>query len=207
MANLTLEVFSIGHSTLPYEDFLNLLRHASITAVADVRSSPFSRFCPHFNKDVLREELRHDGISYVYLGQELGGRPKRDDFFVNGIADYEKMATAPDFEIGLRRVIDGAAKHRIAMMCSESDPLECHRCLLVGRALSERGVTIHHILTHGKILGHKKLEEKLMDLSGVSEFDLFDSPEKRLADAYRSWSMKVAYSPQTVNSGLSVAVE
>jgi uncharacterized protein (DUF488 family) len=117
------EVFTIGHSTLSYEKFLELLRVASVTAVADVRTAPYSRHFPHFNRDALRSELRLDNIAYVFLGDELGGRPKDKQFFCEGVADYEKMALTASFAKGLRRVIDGAKKYRIAMMCSEHDPL------------------------------------------------------------------------------------
>ena len=108
-------------------------------AVADVRSSPYSRHSPHFSRDELRAELRSEGISYVFLGNELGGRPKDRRFYCEGVADYEKMAQTPEFKTGLDRVIEGARKYRIALMCSEHDPLDCHRCLLVGRALAQRG--------------------------------------------------------------------
>src|ERR1700720_1713717 len=127
VADTTVEVLTIGHSALPYERFLELLRHYSVTAVADVRTAPYSRHSPQFNKDTLRNELRHDGIAYVFLGQELGGRPKDKQLFCKGVADYEKMARVADFAKGLDRVVEGAKNYRIAMMCSEHDPLECHR--------------------------------------------------------------------------------
>ena len=137
-----LTVLTIGHSTHSWERFLALLRSANVTAVADVRTSPYSRLYPHFNRDDLREELRADGISYVFLGKELGGRPSERRFYCEGVADYEKMAQASEFNKGLDRVVEGAKKYRIALMCSERDPLDCHRCLLVGRALAQRAVRV-----------------------------------------------------------------
>jgi len=86
----TLEVFTIGHSTLPYERFIALLRHAGVDAVADVRTSPFSRHFPQFNRDTLKSKLRLDGVSYVFLGRELGGRPRDQMLYCDGVADYEK---------------------------------------------------------------------------------------------------------------------
>jgi uncharacterized protein (DUF488 family) len=100
---------------------------------------PFGPHYPHFNRDDLREELPSNGISYVFLGKELGGRPSEHGFYREGVADYEEMAQAPEFNKGLDRVIEGAKVHLIALMCSERDPLDCHRCLLVGRALAKRG--------------------------------------------------------------------
>lgn len=196
MANAAVEVLTVGHSTLPYERFLALLRRASVTAIADVRTAPFSRHFPHFNRDVLRNELRMDKVAYVFLGEELGGRPKGEQFFCNGVADYEKMAETEAFARGLERVLDGAKNYRIAMMCSEHDPLDCHRCLLVGRALKERGVNVRHILNSGEIVDQQQIESKLMEMSGKSDIDLFEPPAKRLAAAYRDRAMKVAFSDE-----------
>ncbi|MCC6781155.1 MAG: DUF488 domain-containing protein [Hyphomicrobiales bacterium] len=188
-----IEVLTIGHSTLPYERFLSLLRGARVTAVADVRSAPYSRQFPHFSRDELREELRSDGISYVFLGKELGGRPSEDKFYCEGVADYEKMAQAPEFNRGLDRVIEGAKKHRIALMCSERDPLDCHRCLLVGRALARRGVCVCHILSDGSMATHDQIEDRLLDLAGRTDDDLFATRSERVAAAYRERACKVAF--------------
>lgn len=207
MADTAVEVLTIGHSTLPYERFLTLLRQASVTAVADVRTAPFSRHFPHFNRDALRDELRRDNVAYVFLGEELGGRPKGQRFFCDGVADYEKMAETADFARGLERVIEGAKKYRIAMMCSEHDPLDCHRCLLVGRALHGRGITVSHILSNGEILNHRQIEDRLMEMSGKSDVDLFEPPAKRLAAAYRERAMKVAFSERQDNARRPAAAE
>lgn len=207
MADAAVEVLTIGHSTLPYERFLALLRQASVTAVADVRTAPFSRHFPHFNRDVLRDELRQDNVAYVFLGQELGGRPKGERFFCDGVADYEQMAKTEDFARGLERVIEGAKTYRIAMMCSEHDPLDCHRCLLVGRALHERGVAVRHILSSGQIVDHRQIEDRLMEMSGKSNVDLFEPPSRRLAAAYRDRAMKVAFSEKPDNARKPMAAE
>lgn len=207
MISVPLEILTIGHSTLPYELFLGLLRRASVTAVADVRTAPYSRHFPQFNRDTLREELRQDKIAYVFLGEELGGRPKDRHFFCDGVADYEKMARATDFEKGLERVIEGARSYRIAMMCSEHNPLDCHRCLLVGRALHERGIVVKHILSSGAVVGHASIEERLMELSGRTNDDFFESHDKRLADAYRERALKVAYAERMIDLEKPIAAE
>jgi len=205
VADAAVEVLTIGHSTLPYERFLALLRQASVTAIADVRTAPFSRHFPHFNRDSLRNELHLDNVAYVFLGEELGGRPKGERFFCNGVADYEKMAETDIFAQGLERVIEGAKKYRIALMCSEHNPLDCHRCLLVGRALQERGVTVRHILGSGEIVDQRQVEDKLMEMSGRSDIDLFEPPAKRLAAAYRDRAMKVAFSERSDDDRGSMA--
>ena len=107
MTDAPLEVLTIGHSTLSYETFLNLLRRFQITAIADVRTAPYSGHSPQFNKDTLGDQLRQAGIAYVFLGKELGGRPKDKQLFRDGVADYEKMARGSQFAKGLERVIEG----------------------------------------------------------------------------------------------------
>lgn len=188
-----LTVFTIGHSTHSYEHFLSLLRSSGITAVADVRTTPFSRHFPHFNEGTLRSELKLDGISYVFLGKELGGRPSGRSFYCDGVADYEKMAKTQIFASGIKRVIEGAKKFRIALMCSEHDPLDCHRCLLVGRSLREEGVKLVHILGDSSLVSHEAIEEKLLNLAGRSSDDLLMTASERLSAAYRDRSLKVAY--------------
>ncbi|MBP2160281.1 MULTISPECIES: DUF488 family protein [Asticcacaulis] len=203
MSGADAEILTIGHSTLSYEHFLELLRKAAVNAIADVRSSPFSKHFPHFNRHSLRTELRRDNIAYVFLGDELGGRPKDNRFFCEGVADYEKMAKTEEFAWGLDRVIEGAKKYRIAMMCSEHNPLDCHRCLLVGRALHERKVSVRHILGNGRTVDQSEIEARLMEISGKSHQDFFEPAEKRLSAAYRDRAMKVAFSmkkDQTQNS-------
>jgi uncharacterized protein (DUF488 family) len=167
-------VWTVGHSTHTYEQLLELLRAASITAIADVRTAPFSRHLPQFNKDALQGELRLDGIAYSFLGKELGGRPTGSQYYSEGVADYERMAHSSEFARGLQRVLDGARKYRIALLCPEHDPLDCHRCLLVGRSLAARGVAVKHILADGTIADHRELEERLLESEGQHGDDLFE---------------------------------
>lgn len=187
-----MEILTIGHSNLAYEDFLKLLRGADVTAIADVRSAPYSRHHPHFNGDTLKAELSADGVSYVFLGNELGGRPKDKSFFCEGVADYEKMARTPSFESGIQRVIEGQKRYRIALMCSEHNPLDCHRCLLVGRALFDRHFTVNHILFNGNLKDQSEIERDLLAMARQNRADFF--PTDQISAAYRDRSMKVAFS-------------
>src|SRR5215470_10984287 len=98
-------VFTIGHSVHSGERFMTLLRNVGITAVADVRTSPYSHYSPQFNRDDVREQLRRNGISYAYLGKELGGRAGASRYYCDGVADYEKIAQTPEFKKGLERLI------------------------------------------------------------------------------------------------------
>jgi len=187
------EVFTIGHSTLDYESFLALLKQANVTAIADVRSSPQSQHFPHFDQEILKAELSKDGIAYVFLGAELGGRPKNPEFYCDEVADYDKMATGEAFKKGIKRVIAGAENYRIALMCSESSPFDCHRCLLVGRALSDGGVTVRHILTNGRQLSQRDIENQLVYEYGKGAADMFAEGFVQLANAYRERALQVSY--------------
>ena len=190
------DVFTIGHSAQSYDRFLHLLKAAEISAVADVRSSPFSRRFPHFNQQELRQALKADGIAYVFLGKELGGRPKESRFFCDGVADYEKMRTSDAFKAGIDRVLRGAEEHRLALMCSEHNPLDCHRCLLVGRELADRSVQVRHLLREGEIKTQQELEKELLYLN--TKVNIFDYEGDDLAAAYRARSKKVAYTSSTI---------
>ena len=172
-------VWTLGHSTHDWHSFERLLTAADIGAVADVRSWPSSRL-PHFSRPALQARLNASGIAYLYLGLELGGRPR------NGVAaDYEARAMQPPFQEGLSKVQAIAARARLALMCSEHEPLTCHRCLLVGRRLVERGVEVAHILRDGRVEAHATTEERLLKLTRQSENDLLASRDDRLARAYR----------------------
>jgi uncharacterized protein (DUF488 family) len=201
------KVFTIGHSTLSIEAFLRLLRGAGVTAVADVRSFPFSRRVPHFNRDKIRVRLKENGIKYAFLGKELGGRPHASHLYNNGVADYEKMALEPAFLEGIDRIIAGSEKHTIALMCSEHNPLDCHRCLLVGRVLSDRKFSLEHILSSGKIADQHDVENKLLSIFGDISDDMFLSREERLVRAYRLRARNVAYREPRIEMDESAMVD
>ncbi len=190
-------IFTIGHSNHPIGRFIALLADAGVTAVADVRSAPVSRFSPQFNRKALSASLGEHGIAYTFLGDELGGRPQQPEMFTGGVADYEKMAATESFRDGLNRLIDGARRYRTAAMCSEADPLDCHRCLLVARAMTERGLPVAHILASGDTVTHAEIEARLLDLAHLSEAGLLlGSRDERLAEAYRARGRKIAYAPK-----------
>lgn len=195
------EVLTIGHSTQSFADFLQLLREADVTALADVRSQPYSRRVPHFNRETLKESLGDAKIAYVYLGDELGDRPATPELYSDGVADYEKMARKESFGRGLDRVIDGARTHRIALMCAERDPLDCHRCLLVGRALKERGVDVRHIVGPGETVGQQDIEELLLAMADQAHTDLFMPRQDQIAQAYRHKARRAAYSENSAPTG------
>jgi uncharacterized protein (DUF488 family) len=186
-------IYTIGHSNLGFEAFAALLRNAGIQAIADVRSSPWSRFNPQFNRETLKADLKMAGIAYSHLGDELGGRPKEPQYFCDGIADYRRMQTAPAFDAGLGRLFTGAETFRIAIMCSEQNPLECHRCLLVGRALHRSGRPVVHLLHDGGSMTQEDVEEKLLTLAGKDGADLFAPLAERIDQAYWAQNRRNAF--------------
>ena len=187
-------ILTIGHSNHSVEDFLGLLRGAGVTAIADVRSSPSSRHCPHFDRERLRESLQAEGMAYVFLGQSLGGRPADPSLYTDGVADYERMASTREFQRGVARVLDGAVRYRLALLCSERDPLDCHRFLMVSRALKAQGCEVAHVLCDGTVESMHVTEQRLIELTGVQQVGLFGRSEAGLLDAaYRIRARAVAY--------------
>jgi uncharacterized protein (DUF488 family) len=186
------DLFTIGHSNHPIDRFLALLRENGVTAVADVRSIPFSRRYPWFSQRQLAETLAREEFSYVWLGESLGGRPTDPALLRDGVADYEAIAATPAFQEGLARVTEGQKRYCICLMCAEREPLECHRCLLVSRAFAERGFAIGHILADGRVEPQHETEERLLRLVREGD-DLFSDRATRLARAYRRRARTAAY--------------
>ena len=195
MSQTSLPVFTIGHSTHPAEVFLELLLSHGIEEVMDVRSSPRSRYNPQFNRKALQATLADAGVGYVFMGAELGGRPA-DPSCYDGESrvQYDRLAGTEAFNAGIRQVIQRAGECRIALTCSEKEPLACHRTLLIARVLTARGVAVAHILADGNLEGHAAAMNRLLDgFSLPRDGDLFRSREQHIDDAVRRQARQVAY--------------
>lgn len=152
-------VWTIGHSNHDLEAFVDLVARHRIAYLVDIRSHPRSRFAPHFNREQLQRSVETCGIHYAFLGEALGGRPLREDHFdADGRALYNKMAMEPAFREAIERLLRGASEHRLALLCSCGQPHECHRRLLVGKVLCERGAELRHILPDGDVLSERTVE-------------------------------------------------
>ena len=148
----SLAVLTIGHGNLLFADFAARLRKHEVATVVDVRSVAGSRLYPWFSFDRLLRSLPEQGIAYEYLGDRLGGRPKsRSLLLANGRPDYVLIARTGSYRAGIETLLDLAARRRVAVMCSEGDFRRCHRHLLIGRSLRERGVVLEHILPDGSL--------------------------------------------------------
>ena len=186
-------VFTIGHSNLEIGKFVALLKHHGIQAIADVRSSPYSQFNPQFNRESLQRALQEQGITYVFLGEELGARRSERECYLEGRADYDLISKTAAFKRGIERVIQGVAKTRVALMCAEKDPIDCHRCILVSPHLRRRGIQVLHILSDGTVEDHEETEKRLLQIFALEEKELFRSPDEIVAEAYKKQGEKVAY--------------
>jgi uncharacterized protein (DUF488 family) len=177
-------LYTVGHSTHSLGQFLDLLSKHKVSAIADVRSTPYSRRHPHFNKEALSKALHAVNISYVFLGKELGTKNPPPDCIVDGKVQYHLIASKADFSSGLDRVIKGMLNYRIALMCVEEDPLSCHRTLLICRHLRSRVESIEHIRGNGILEINDAFEQRLVDKAGAGEEDLFLSKRDSVENAY-----------------------
>jgi uncharacterized protein (DUF488 family) len=186
-------VYTIGHSSHSIEKLIELLALHEISAVADVRSQPFSRLHSQFNRDQLEPALKKSHIAYVFLGRELGARTEDRSCYVDGKVQYDRLAKTAPFQEGLARVAAGAGRRRLTLLCAEKDPLTCHRAILVCRHLESNGVQSQHILADGSIETHEQAVVRLIGEVGLAENDLFRTREQIIADAYDRRGSEIAY--------------
>jgi uncharacterized protein (DUF488 family) len=151
-------IYTIGHSTHSWEDFLKLLAAHDIEVVADVRSKPYSRFNPQFNRDALASGLEEAGRRYLFLGKELGGKPQDPERPLADELVWEYIRSRPQFKEGLTKLLEEARRAKVCLLCAESDPARCHRGQLLAPELEEQGVEVRHILADGSLLDHKDIK-------------------------------------------------
>jgi len=195
--------FTIGHSNLEINDFLDLLCTHNVDVIADVRSMPFSQYVPHFNKDILPKHLRKKNIKYVYLGQELGGQNNDPNLFFDNSSQisYEKIAETDFFKNGIRRIEEGVNRNfRIAIMCSEKNPLDCHRYCLISKELLKINIEVDHIVydatvDKSKKKSNKMIESEMKDLHSKKDKNqqTFEGLEVSIDSIYEWLNKKIAY--------------
>lgn len=214
-----MKIFTIGHSNHTIETFIELLHQHQVTALADVRSSPYSRRFPQFNQSALKTALKTANIAYVPLGDNLGARPRDRNCYINGMARYDLIAATEAFKVGLNRLIQGSEKYQISLMCAEQDPIVCHRAILICPHLKNAGLEIYHIHKNGDLESNEDLENRVLkqnnlyklsaDLeNNIKQLSLFDlqpiqtlkkplSRAELVEKAYQLQSEKVAYTETT----------
>lgn len=166
-------LYSIGHGTRPWDVFISLLKEHGIEYLIDVRTRPYSRFNPQYNRKALEQSLGAVGIRYVFMGDTLGGRPEDPNCYTpDGRVDYSVMRTKDFFLTGMERLMKAHQKDvALAMMCSESKPSECHRTRLIGQALAQANVPVMHIDERGELRSHAHVVRTISLKAGSS--DLF----------------------------------
>jgi uncharacterized protein (DUF488 family) len=188
---------TIGHSTHTIERFTELLSMHSISAIADVRSSPYSRYNPQFNREPLQNVLRRAGIEYEFLGRELGARTTAAECYVDGKVKFDRLARTDLFRAGLDQLRGGIDSLNICLLCAEKDPIFCHRMILVCRAVRADGVRIRHILEDGGIEENSESEMRLRQEHHIAQSDLFATDEELVEKAYDLQGEKIAYTEKT----------
>jgi len=197
-------LFTVGHSNHAAERFLELLSSHGVSTVVDVRSSPYSQYAPQFTKAALQEWLAREGVEYWFLGRELGARREEESCYVNDQARYELVARLPIFRRGLEKVVEGTDRRVLALMCSESDPVTCHRTILICRALKrdDPGMGIRHILADGSVETHEALLERLVAAHKLQPelFGELNSMDGLVERAYDLQAERIAYKRNTVDA-------
>ena len=196
-------LYTIGHSQHELEYFYNLLKKYNINNLLDVRSTPYSKYAEAYNKEQLRNSLSIKGIKYSFMGKFFGARPDNIELYnEEGYLDFEKVAKSDLFIKGMENVLLGLEKgNNIALMCTEKDPIDCHRAIMVSRAFSLNGIDIKHILPNGKIQTQQELDERLLDkyfpnraqLSLFNYNDEITSDEDNVKLAYRERNKEIGY--------------
>ena len=193
MSVIETRVLTVGHSNHPLETFVSLLKQHGVTTLADVRSAPYSRFNPHFNRKSLDAALKAHGIAYLFMGQALGGRPEDRSCYEKGRVRYDRLARTPLYREGIEQVIERAEIECLALMCAEKEPLDCHRTLLVGRTFAARNVAVAHILADGTLEPHDEAMDRLLDSVGLPAGDLLHSREELIEEAVALKEGRIAH--------------
>jgi uncharacterized protein (DUF488 family) len=191
-------LFTVGHSAAEFSAFLNLLRPSNINLVIDVRSRPQSARFPHFDGIELEQTLPAAGIRYLFLGEELGGRPDDPKVYrSDGLVDYRARRKSAGFRMGIERIQMELEQNRVALMCAEEDPLTCHRFLMICPELTTLGIEPSHIRKGGIVETQRDAEDRLLQTQSfgdVASGSLFSSDrEAALEEAYIAQAEKCAF--------------
>lgn len=185
-------VFTIGHSTHRLEHFVALLKQHQVEVIYDVRSAPYSRYNPQYNREDLKASLAKHGIAYMFAGDRLGARSNNPAHYVNGKVQYDRLAQSERFKQGIEAVCEVATQKRVVLMCAEKDPIDCHRAILVCRHLCAHVTQIVHFRADGSLETHDALEKRLMQKL-PAQIDMFTQTAPNLDAAYDSQGDKIAY--------------
>ncbi len=196
-------IYTIGHSIYEIEDFVELLKQNQINTIVDVRSTPYSKFAPQYNRETLKKYLKQNSICYIFMGDLLGARYEdKTLLFDDGKVDFKKVQETKNFQDGVMRLQKGIEKgYSISLMCSEKEAFDCHRFGLISEFLSKKSIEINHIYPD-KVVLQQELEQKLLKKyeKQIPKIDLFNPNidfEEQLKEAYKLRNKDIAYNALT----------
>lgn len=193
------KLYTIGHSQHDLNYFLKLLRYYEINYVLDVRSTPYSKYATDYNKEKINDYLKMQGINYCFMGNFFGARQEdRTLYSAEGHLDFEKVRQGHLFVSALDNVIKGIGSgNKITLMCTEKDPIECHRAIMVAKGFHDSGISVQHILSTGELQSHAELEERLLDMyfPNRNQISLFENKDIKeyIRLAYIEQNKKIGY--------------
>ena len=197
-------IYTIGHSTHPPDYFLALLKANAINCLIDVRSTAASTYNPQYNKEPLSNFLKNNGITYLHFAEEFGARHSDPDLLdEDGKVDFDKVRKSWSFRNGVERLWAGIDKgFIIVLMCSESEPFDCHRFSMISVALLKDGFDVRHILKDKTVVSNEELEKQLLKKydTKLPKPDMFNpsiTKEEQLKAAYRLRNKDIAFSPSS----------
>lgn len=194
-----MEIFTIGYAGFEIDDFIKVIKEYHINSLIDVRSSPFSKFYSDYNKPNLCKALHEKGIFYQNYNREFGARQVDKIFYPNGYLDFSIFTKSTNFLEGMNKITNAIPLgYRFVLMCSEKDPITCHRAIMVGKAFFDNGVSINHILSNGRIITQSDIETRLLDMyyPDRDQLTLFGeqlSDEKKIKNSYKYQNEKIGY--------------
>lgn len=191
-------LYTVGHSNHTIAFFIDLLKRHKINIIVDVRSVPYSRYCTQFNKKNLSAALQEANIHYIFLGKELGARPDDPACYEGGSVNFKWILKRNEFKDGLHRLLEGVGKYRVAMMCSEKEPLDCHRTILLCRMLRKCNIGIKHILEDGRVEDHNDTERRLVKILKIEPilFEAEKTESDLIEQAYDQQSRNISHASE-----------
>lgn len=193
------EIYTIGYSGFKLEDFICVLKSYNINGLIDVRSTPVSKYYTDYNKQELSASLKKMDIAYRNYKYEFGARQTEHKYYPNGYLDFKLFAKSERFQEGMNRLISAMPSgFRFALMCSEKDPISCHRTIMVAREFNERGILAKHILADGSICTQLDIENRLVDMyfPDRDQLSLFGSPltwDEMVSESYIQQNKRIGY--------------
>lgn len=198
-----MQLYTIGHSVYPIDHFLSLLKRYNVQYVLDVRSTPYSQHTPQYDKENLQKVLGENNIKYFHMKKQFGARQLNRYFYTQeGYLNFEVFRQSNAFKQGIESVKRGLKKYNIALLCTEKDPIDCHRAIMVARGCELEGIDVKHILHDGSILTQKEFNRELLDLYfperlqttlDLDGFGELKTDEEYLVEAYRKRNKKIGW--------------